>query len=388
MKLTAFALILFSQLALAAEIAVVSQWTIPRSGKRPGETTEERTKPILVGDILYTAGLSGYVSAIHRTDGYVLWQKKLEGAVEGCLGYGRSKIVVGDLQGNLYALNARDGSEAWRFKIQSEWVAPPAIVRDKVYAASSSEELFVFNEATGKEVWHYGHRGDEKMTVRGVSGTIVYGSDVFQGFADGSLVALSSSNGKVLWTKRLKSRERFYDVDATPYVDDKNVLAATFDGKIYNLERTTGNTIWIHAVGSYGGFLVEGDKVFFAGLDGNFYALNMQTSTVIWKTPYEGRVGLQPVRSGEQIVFTTANDPSYALDADTGRILWKGSFGQGTLSAPAGSPDGWFYVLSNFGNLFSYSIISGVTPKLSPVTVPPHSAIGKDFASKRNQKDS
>lgn len=373
---------------LTAKIGVVSHWTLPFQGTRAGETTQERTKPVVVGDIIYTANLSGYVTAIHRTEGYTLWQKKLEGGVEGCLGYGRSKIIVGDLQGNLYALNARDGSEAWRFKIPSEWVSAPAIVRDKVFAASSSEELFVFNETNGKELWHYAHRGDEKMTVRGVSPTVVYGTEVFQGFADGSMVALSSTNGKVLWSKRLRSRDRFYDVDATPYVDEKNVVTSTFDGKIYNLDRTTGNTIWIHAVGTYGGFLVEGEKLYFAGLDGNLYCLNLNTSTVIWKTPYEGKVGLAPAKSGETVVFTTAGDPSYVVDADTGTVLWTGSLGAGTLAAAAANSDGWFYILSNYGNLFSYSIIPGVFQRASPETIAPHSAIGKDLASKRNKKAS
>lgn len=388
MKKLVFTLLLVLPALSSAKIAVLSHWTLPFSGVRAGETTQERTKPIIVGDILYTANLSGLVTAVHRTEGYILWQKKLEAGVEGCLGYGRSKIIVGDLQGNLYALNARDGSEAWKFKIPSEWVAAPAIVRDKVFAASSSEELFVFNEATGKELWHYAHRGDEKMTVRGVSTTVVYGSDVFQGFADGSIVALSATNGKVLWTKRLRSRDRFYDVDATPYVDENHVVAATFDGKIYNLERTTGNTIWIHAVGTYGGFLVEGEKLFFAGLDGNFYALNIKTSTVIWKTPFDGKVGLQPVRAGENIVFTTAGDPSYVLDADTGSVFWTGTLGAGTLAGPAANSDGWFYILSNYGNLFSYSILPGIYPRPAPETVPPHSAIGRDLASKRNKKPS
>lgn len=381
-----FLLFTVSQFALA-NIGVVSQWVLPQDKKRDGEITQERSKPIIVGDILYSANLSGVVSAIHRTEGYLFWQKKLEAGVEGCLGYGRSKIIVGDLMGNLYALNARDGSEAWKIKIQSEWISAPSIVRDKVFVASSAEELFALNEGTGKEVWHYGRRGDEKMTIRGVSGTVVMGTDVFQGFADGSLVALNAQDGKVLWQKKLRSKDRFYDVDATPYADDQSVIAATFDGKLYHLNRTTGDTRWIHAVGSYGGFLVENDKLYFAGLDGYFYALNKETGTAVWKTKYEGTVGTQPVKAGDYLVFATAGDPYYVVDPADGKILATGSLGAGTVAHPAGNSDGWFYFLSNYGNLTSYKLIPGVNWKESPRTIPSFSAIERHIDTKRKNSN-
>lgn len=372
-----------------ADIHVVSHWVLPNAVKRAGEITQERSKPIIVGDILYSATLSGVVSAVHRTDGYVLWQKKLEAGVEGCLAYGRSKLVVGDLQGNLHALNARDGSEVWKIKIPSEWVSAPTVGRDKIFVASAAEELFALSESTGKEVWHYGHRGDEKMTVRGVSGTVAAGGEIYQGFADGSLVALDAQSGKVLWQKKLKSRDRFYDVDATPWVDDQSVIAATFDGKLYHLDRKTGDVRWIHTVGSYGGFLVEDDKIYFAGLDGNFYALNKGTGTPVWKTRFEGTVGTQPAKVGEYLVFATSEDPFYVLDPKDGHVLSTGTLGAGTVAHPVGNADGWFYLLSNYGNLTSYYVLSGMRWAPSPQIIPSYSAIERHIDTKyKNPKSS
>ena len=128
---------------------VEPHWLLSPLAKRDGEITQERTKPIVVGDIVFGANLSGDVYAVHRTDGYLLWQKKFEAGIEGALSYGRSKLIVGDLQGTLYALNARDGSEAWRFKIQSEWLSQPLIFRDKVYVMTSSDELYALTESNG-----------------------------------------------------------------------------------------------------------------------------------------------------------------------------------------------------------------------------------------------
>ena len=179
----------------ALQMTPLSRWIDPsRLGERWEQRPVERTRPLVVGDILYFANLSGDVIAVHRLEGYPLWKKRLPAGVEGALTYARSKIFVGDTKGNLFALNARDGSEIWKFKIQSEWLSPPFVLRDKVFVASSADELFALSESTGKEIWHFSHRGDEKMTVRGTGSPAVYGNEVFQGFSERGVVVWISDD--------------------------------------------------------------------------------------------------------------------------------------------------------------------------------------------------
>ena len=363
-----------------ARVGVVSQWLQTPPGKRDFEITQERSRPVLVGDILYAANLSGEVYAIHRTGGYRLWERKFETGIEGALTYGRSKLVVGDLNGNLIALNARDGSDSWRFKISAEWLSPPAISKDRVYAATSNDELYALTEAQGKEIWHYSHRGDEKMTVRGTGGPVVFGSEVYQGFSNGDIVSLSANNGKVLWVKKLRSKERFYDVDMTPVVDEKSVIVGTFDGKLYDLDRLSGSVNWIFPTGSYGGGLIEDNRFYFSGLDGYFYCLDRMHGHLIWKTAFKQGVGLTPARAGEHLVISTSGDPVYVLNPKNGEILWTGNLGTGTLTSAVGTADGWFYVLSNYGNLYSFEIQKNTKQLRAPETVLTPAAVLRDFA--------
>lgn len=339
-----------------SQIEAIHQWVQTSNQRRDFETTQERTRPAIMGDIVFSANLAGEVYAVHRFDGYKLWEKKMASGVEGSLVYGRSKVIVGDLFGNLIALNSRDGSDYWRFTIAGEWLAPATISRDKVFAVTSNDEIYALSETQGKELWHYSHRGDEKMTVRGVGAPVVFGNEVFQGFSNGDLVALSANQGKVLWVKKLKSKERFYDVDMSPYVDEKVVIVGTFDGKVYSLDRTTGSVNWVFPVGSYGGFLVEEDRVFFSGLDNHFYCLNKTQGNLVWKTPFEAGVGLTPTRVGNYLAFTTSSDPFYILKPSDGKVLLTHDLGAGTLSSVLSSSDGWFYILSNFGNLFAFQL--------------------------------
>jgi outer membrane protein assembly factor BamB len=335
---------------------VISTWVMPlRAVPRFDLSPYERTKPIVLGDILYTADLQGRVLAVHRTLGYILWETKMPAGVSGAFAYGRSKLIVGDKQGNLIALNARDGSEAWRFKVGSEWLAPPSVSLNHVFAVTSAGDLYALGESNGREIWHYNRRGDEKMTILGSGGPAVYGnSDVFQGFSDGTLVALTAEKGKVIWEKKLKSRERFYDIEMTPYVDDKRVVAATYDGRVYGVNRITGETNWVFPVGSYSGFVVENGRLYFGGVNHQFYAIDLASGQPIWTTAYEGGISATPVILKNILIFPTSSDPTYLVDTQKGKILGRVILGAGTLAAVAPSnDDGWFYALSNYGNLYA-----------------------------------
>ncbi|MBI1859477.1 MAG: PQQ-binding-like beta-propeller repeat protein [Deltaproteobacteria bacterium] len=359
MKLIPFLFLFSFHLNAAAPVSVQGDWVINTHRENRFEmVAQERTHPLLVGDILYYATSQGEVVALQRQGGYPAWKTSVAGSVNGALAYGRSKLYVGDNVGRLTALNTRDGSVAWTIKITSEWLSPAVIQRDKVCASTSAEEIYCFSEKDGHEIWHYAHRGDEKLTVRGSATPSIYGDMILQGFADGHIAALSLENGSVLWTKKLRTRSRFYDVDMPAYVDDKGVLVATFDGNLYALDRTNGSTQWIFAVGSHSGFLVEGDRFYFAGLNGFFYAMDRSTGSPLWKTSIESGVGLTPVRAGDLIIFATTGDPLYALNDKTGEVVWTRRLGAGTYSAPASNPtEGSFYVLSNYGNLFSFQVV-------------------------------
>lgn len=361
----------------ANAVTVSREWVRHTSNPRRSLLgPQERSAPVIVGDILFVATLDGRVTALHRVGGYPLWEKKVKGAVEGSIAYGRSKLVVGDLAGNLICLNARNGEEVWSFKAPAEWLAPVAIGRDQVVGIASNDDVYAVSLDTGKLLWSYSHRGDERMTVRGTASPVIFAGEVFAGFSDGYVAALSGARGEELWTKSLRSRDRFYDVDMTAYVDEKSVITGSFDGRLYRLNRVNGETQWVFPVGSMSGVLVSDGKVFFSGLNRHFYALDYNTGQLIWKTPYDSGVGLRPARLGKHLVFATSDDPLYLLEAASGKVVWRGRLGAGTLAQPTAQED-WFYLLSNYGNVFSFQLRDTVPTPLVTETVSMGSALFK-----------
>ena len=355
-------LALFPLAALgSSSVSVLTNWVLPTE-RNFSLLPQERTTPVVFGDTLYLGRLTGELTAVHRVDGYVLWRKQLSGPIDGCLSFARSKIFVGDTNGTLYALNARDGSEIWKYKARSEWLAPVATPRDYVVAQSSDSLVVALSESTGKELWQFSHRGDEKMSVRGTSSPAVFANtDVLVGFSDGFAVSLSLATGAAQWEKRLRVKERFYDIEGSPLVDELSVTFSTYDGRTVRLNRLTGETEWTFGVGSYGGFLVEGDTLYFSGLDGVFYALDKNLGAVKWTVSIEGGFGLTPVRVGKWVVVSTAADPVHVIDPEAKRVVATVSLGTGALSSISAGNDGSWYVVSNYGNVFSFTFSSLVS---------------------------
>lgn len=141
--------------------------------------------------------------------------------------------------------------------------------------------------------------------------------------------------------------------------DDRGIVVATFDGNIYSLNRNDGSTIWSFPVGSAGGFLPDGDRFYFSGLNGFFYAMDRASGTPIWKTATEIGHGHTPIKVRDFILFSTTGDPVYALRASNGEVAWRERLGAGTFAAlTSSSTENSFYAFSNYGNVYAYDIVS------------------------------
>lgn len=353
------------------DVAFVPQWTMPlRKGNDTGRLTE-RTAPVLNSDVAYVGSLGGEFLTLNRDQHYkLLPARKPGGAIDGALSYGRAKVIVGDTKGNLVAYHSRDASEAWRFKVAGEWLSPPAVARGKIIAVAGSDTVYALSEGEGKELWHYDHAGDEKLTVHGSASPVVAGDEVFVGFADGYFAALDLATGKAKWTRKLRTRDRFYDIDAPAFVDDAMVVVASYDGRIHALDRASGDTKWVFPVGSYGGFAADADNLYFAGLDSQVYAVSRATGKPVWNVSFERGVGTKPELWNDVVVVATSHDPLLAIDKRTGKVLSSVRLGAGSTANVAVAEDGFVLALSNYGNLYAYRLMKTVHTLFSnPITL-------------------
>jgi outer membrane protein assembly factor BamB len=114
-------------------------------------------------------------------------------------------------------------------------------------------------------------------------------------------------------------------VTSSPSVVGDGVVFGARDGKVYAVDRDSGEAKWSHtAVGGVGASpVVRGDAVLVADYGGNVYRLARGDGRVAWKRALREKIVSTPASTGERLAVGTSRGNVYALSLETGRVLWK-----------------------------------------------------------------
>jgi eukaryotic-like serine/threonine-protein kinase len=108
-----------------------------------------------------------------------------------------------------------------------------------------------------------------------------------------------------------------------PIVVGETAFAACRDGSLYALSVTDGSEIWrFDTDQSFGGGLSAADGLIYAADDvGELYAVDMATGDEAWKM--DAQIGTAPAVAAGLLTVGTADGMLMALDAETGEEQWR-----------------------------------------------------------------
>ncbi|MBX0297252.1 PQQ-binding-like beta-propeller repeat protein [Haloarcula nitratireducens] len=136
----------------------------------------------------------------------------------------------------LFAINPSDGSVAWRKPIEHTR-GSPTLVDDRVVIGAS--RIHAFDTASGDVTWTASPAFGTRSTLT-ESGGMLYGGSSGETKADGGRVyALDGATGTVQWVHRTDAR-----VLSTPAVAAGVVFAATRTGSLLALATDSGDVLW------------------------------------------------------------------------------------------------------------------------------------------------
>lgn len=156
---------------------------------------------------------------------------------------------------------------------------------------------------------------------------------------------------KAEWYFKSENPNYFYVVPkSVPIIDREKVYFGSDNGNFWAINQNDGSAVWkykvgFHAKGKYifSSPAIYKDIVYFGAYDGNFYALNKDTGKREWIFMEADWIGSSPcVASGLNIVFVGLEFGLWkkrggiaALDADTGKKKWEYFMPGLTHSSPA-----------------------------------------------------
>lgn len=249
-----------------------------------------RQGPVVADGRVYAAAVEGGVRAFDLQTGATVWTYASKLPLTGGPGVGDGIVVVGSLEGDVVALDASTGAEKWTAKVQNEVIAAPAIGQGLVLVHSNDGRITAFDENTGERRWFWNHDAPP-LSVRGNDAPLLVPGLTFVGNDDGTLSALSLTDGRQLWDQTIAEAsgrndlERMADVDGTPALDGITIFASSYKGETVSIDGPSGRVQWSAQSGGPGRVGVGGDRVVVADANGTVWALDKSTGGVMWQQP-------------------------------------------------------------------------------------------------------
>jgi outer membrane protein assembly factor BamB len=316
--------------------------------------------PTVVGDAVYAAAGDGALSRIDRATGRSVWSVTVAKKLSAGAGADANLVAVGTEKGDVYAYDA-NGKALWQARVSSEVVSPPRVAEGLVVVWSGDGRVFGLAAADGKTKWVY-QRATPPLTVRNFAGGIISRGGLLMGMAGGKLVALDLATGNVGWEanvatpKGATELERIADVTSLPIVEDRQVCAVAYQGRVACFELLRGNLNWSRDVSSLEGIVTDNRALFVVDEKGNVQALDKATGASIWKQDKLAARHLGgPQLVGDWLGVVDAEGYLHLLDRNDGTLVGRlATDGTPATSQPvaAGANALW---QTDGGNLYSVS---------------------------------
>lgn len=318
--------------------------------------------PALIDRIVYVTDAQGTVTALDVAEGEQLWQKSVDATVIAGLQHGPGSLFLGTEDGVVIALSQSDGSVLWREQLGAEVMGLSDASLGVVVARTADSKVYGLDARSGEPVWQAA-RTTPVLNLYGTSPPVAGSGRVIIGFDDGKLVALSPVRGNVLWTTTIadpsgsSELERLVDIDGEIKIVDGIVYVAAFRGRVAAVTSSEGRILWSRELSSHMGLDVDAERVYVTDASGSIWALDRTNGATLWKQDkLENRIITAPVAIGEYALVGDFEGYTHWVSKYDGRFVARTRTDKaGILSTPLVA-NGTAYVLHRSGELAALSI--------------------------------
>ena len=318
--------------------------------------------PAFADDALYTAARNGTVTRFNAANGRRWWSVTAGQRLSGGVGTDGRVVAVANEDGEVIALDAASGKKLWSSHVSSEVIAAPAVGADMVIVRSIDNRVAAFGAQDGKRRWVY-QRSPSSLIIRTPSGVTIDGDTAYAGFAGGKLAAIALSNGGVRWEatvalpKGATELERVADVVGSPAVQEREVCAATYQGRVGCYEVATGRQVWARDISSLTGVSLDSRYAFVADEKGAVQAFDRTNGRSVWKQDKLANRQLSlPQPFGEVVAVGDFEGYVHLLARETGAFVGRYSTGSGPVRAAPRPIPGGLVIETQSGALYALGL--------------------------------
>ena len=227
-----------------------------------------------------------------------------------------SNLFTNTYDGTIYSFNNK-AKINWSYRSNDKYVSTPVCIDGKLAAGSLSDSLFVFNTRNGKII----NKATTSSPITSKLSAIKISKNRYNilfGDSYGKLNCYSLSDLSPVW----KNETAKGMIETRPLFHNNTLTYGTWDGFLYNINASNGNTNWKWT---------ESNSIYYAP------------------------AGSIPCTDGKAVFVMQPDKFVYKIDIKTGKTIWKSDKGQGWESIGisndkkkifARGTAGKFYILS------------------------------------------
>jgi outer membrane protein assembly factor BamB len=335
--------------------------------------TKVMSQPVIAGGRIFAMDGASQVSAVDPASGKLFWQADLkpENARSSAFGGGpalwKDRLYVATGHAEVLALDPADGKVIWRKSVAAPIHAPPTVADGRIFAVTVDNELNALSTEDGRHLWS--HNGiPETAGLLGGASPAVEGEVVLAPYTSGELFALRVENGRAVWSDSLAASRSanavagLADIRGRPVVDRGKVFAVSHSGRMAAIDLRSGDRVWEQQVASSHSPWVVGEYVFVLNNDNQAVCLTRGEGKVRWasqlrryedeKTKSDPIVWAGPVLGGNRLIVLSSQGEAVFLSPATGELISQQTIGAGYLGPVIA--DNALYLLSDEANLSGY----------------------------------
>lgn len=340
-----------------------------------GVHTASKSSPIAEGDALFVGADSGVLYAIDARDGATLWQWSSHPSTNGIHAtpaVDESRVYIGDYAGWLTALDRFTGEVVWESKLGGSIGASPVVVGDEIYVGVETPRpdgfLAVVDRNSGallRDSQRFGDHTHCTPTIDPLLGRVYIGSNhgnfhCIEAWTMQELWRFSSEGAPDTLPLGTPAGDFHGQIKSTAALVEQRVLFTSWDNRLYCVDAGDGAELWSFASASRSmsspAVDPERRRVYFGSHDSTVYAVDFDTGGELWRFRTGARVYSSPVivpradGQGNVVVIGSYDAGVYMLDEDDGKALWQARMSGAVTSVPL-VHGGRLFVSSDCGDL-------------------------------------